>query len=51
MIQIIKKKVAQPSTWIGVASAVLAIIVNGWAVVPENVGIILTSFGLIAVDA
>lgn len=50
MIDYLKNRLKQPSTWLGIAAAVVSIGSGGWVVTPENLSTLLAAIGLIHIN-
>lgn len=49
--EVVKPRLYQPSTWVGVLAAVTTLATSGLASLPTVLGPLLVSLGLIAVNA
>lgn len=50
MIDYLKTRLTQPSTWLGIASSVVTIAMSGWILTPDSLGALLAAIGLIHID-
>jgi len=46
----IRKRIKQPTTWLGIAAAAFAMVSSGGAITPEVTASLLAALGLVQVD-